>query len=174
MTSPDLFRTILISLSALLVGIVLFGAYAAWRDRYLPVPRRAPLATVLLFVAGYVLLLMQSMMERWMNLGEQIGPAAWVALAAVTLNVLAMFMLVRSAQPGPGMAERHAQFQRTLQLFRESLSLLDTMNQMNWEGQHPGAELPRSRYTDSLLRLSDKELEHLLVQVQKKRSRVQS
>jgi hypothetical protein len=172
MLNPDLFRTILISLAALLVGVVLFGAYAAWRDRYLPVPRRAPIVTVLLFIAGYVLLLAQLVMERWMNLGEQIGPAAWTALTAVTLNVIAMMMLVRSAQPGPALAERHAQFRRTVQLFRESLSLLDVLNQMNWEEHHNGAALPHTRYADRLIHLSDEELERLLEQVQKKRVKV--
>lgn len=162
MTSPDLFRAALISLSALLIGVVLFGAYAAWRDRYLPVPRRAPIVTILMFVAGYVLLLAQLIMERWINLGEQIGPAAWTALAAVTLNVVAMAMLVRSALPGPDMAERHAQLRRTVHLFRESLGLLDTLNQMNWEEQHHAGELPHTRYVDSLVYLSDAELEEVL------------
>jgi hypothetical protein len=172
MINPDLFRTILISFAALLIGVVLFGAYAAWRDRFLPVPRRAPIATVLLFVAGYVLLLAQLMIERWMNLGERIGPAAWMALTAVTLNVIAMLLLVKSAQPGPGLAKRHAQFRRTVQLFRESLSYLDTLNQMNWEAHHADGELPHSRYVDGLLYLSDEELEQLLLSVREKRGRL--
>lgn len=171
MTSPDLFRAALISLSALLAGIVIFGAYAAWRDRYLPVPRRAPIATVLMFVAGYLLLLAQLMMERWMSLGTQITPSAWTALSAVMMNVVAMLMLVRSALPGPDLAERHEQFRRTVKLFRESLGYLDTLNQMNWEAQHKGETLPHTRYVDSLVYLSDAELEELLARANSRRAR---
>ena len=131
------------------------------------------LVPVLLFISGYILLLVQLIMERWMNLGEHVGPAAWTALAAVVMNVVAVALLVRNSQPGPDMAKRHAQFRRTVQLFRESLSYLDTLNQMNWEARHhDDSEPPHTRYADSLLHLSDEELERLLRQVQARREDV--
>ncbi len=170
MTTPDLFRALMISLSALLVGVVLFGGYAAWRDRYLPVPRRAPIIIVLLFIAGYILLLGEVIVERWLNLGEQIGTSAWLALIAVTMNVIAVGLLVCSSQPGPDMAERRAEFRRTVSLFRKALSDLDVLNQMNWEKSNGHGDPPHSRYADTLVTLSDENLEQLLVAVQERRA----
>lgn len=109
MTAPDLFRAVMISLAALLISTVLFGTYTAWRDRYTPVPRRAPFASVVTFVIGYVLLLAELMVARWENLGSGINPSAIVAMIALVLNVVAMVMLVRSAQPpsAPTRKRRH-------------------------------------------------------------------
>jgi hypothetical protein len=152
------------------VGVVLFGGYAAWRDRFLPVPRRAPIVIVLLFIAGYILLLGEVIVERWLNLGERIDMSAWLALAAVTMNVVAVGMLVRSSQPGPGMAERQAEFRRTVALFRKALSDLDVLNQMNWERCNGNGEPPHSRYADTLTELSDENLEQLLTAVQARRA----
>jgi hypothetical protein len=98
MTTPDLFRAVLISLAALLIGVTAFGSYAAWRDRYLPpIPKRLPLLAVFLFVAGYILLLVQVAVERWQRLGESIGVGAWVSLAALAFEIVAMFLLIRSS-----------------------------------------------------------------------------
>lgn len=170
-TAPDIFRGVLISLAALLVGIVLAGAYQAWRDRYLPVPKRLPLPLVLTFLAGYVLLLCQLVVDRWVQLGNEVTPSAWVAMLAVLVNAVAMLGLVIHSRPGPDLAERHARFHRTVELFRESLSYLDTLNQMNWEKQHKDGELPHTRYVDSLVHLDDAELEQLLRVVSEKRGK---
>lgn len=98
MATPDLFRAVLISLAALLIGVTGFGSYAAWRDRYLPpVPKRLPIMAVFLFVAGYILLLVQLAVERWVRLGEGIGAGAWISLAALACEIVAMFLLVRSS-----------------------------------------------------------------------------
>jgi drug/metabolite transporter (DMT)-like permease len=99
MEAPDLFRAVMISLAALLIGTVVFGAYMAWRDRFMPVPRRAPFAAVLVFVAGYVLLLVLLIVDRWNNLGKSMSPGAVIAMLALALNVVSMVMLVRSTLP---------------------------------------------------------------------------
>lgn len=99
MAAPDLFRTVMVSLAALLIGTVVFGAFTAWRDRALPVPRRAPLHAIIVFALGYVLLLVQLVVGRLENLGRDIGPAAILAMLALLMNAVAMLMLVRSAQP---------------------------------------------------------------------------
>jgi hypothetical protein len=101
MAAPDIFRSVLISLAALLIGTVTVGAYTAWRDRLVPVPRRAPFSVVLLFVTGYVLLLVQLVVDRWLNLGDSVGPGAILAMLALALNAVAMILLVRSSQPDP-------------------------------------------------------------------------
>lgn len=98
MTAPDLFRAVLISLATLLIGVTSFGAYSAWRDRYMPaVPERLPLGAVFLFVVGYVLLLLLVVVERWARLGERIGVGAWVSLVALCFELVAMVLLVRSS-----------------------------------------------------------------------------
>ena len=98
LTTPDFFRAVLISLAALLIGVTAFGSYSAWRDRYLPpVPKRLPVLSVFLFVSGYILLLVQLAVERWQRLGEGIGLGAWISLAALLFEIVAMFLLIRSS-----------------------------------------------------------------------------
>lgn len=162
MTVPDLFRSVMISLAALLIGTVLVGAYTAWRDRHMPVPRRAPIVAVFLFVAGYISLLLELVVDRWVKLGESMDPSSWVAMVALTLNTVAMIVMVRNAKPGPALAERYREHRETVKRFREAMGYLQTLNVLNWRQQHGDGHVPSSRYSDKLLTLSDDELSRLI------------
>ena len=144
-TYPDLFRAVLISLSAFLFGLVLFGAFQAWRDRYEPPPRRLPLAAVLIFLVGYLSLLVQVAYGRWINLGEpRLTAASLGAFVALMINVVAIGVIVyyrRDAQTA-GLVEIRTHGKGYLAMFLRMKifdNVLDDEQHMEVYGTpHPG------------------------------------
>lgn len=91
MWAADIVRHVLVSLVALIVGMVVFGAWQAWRDKNIPIPRKMPPPVTTLFVVGYIGLLIAAAWSRVEHLGEgKLSAGAYLTLLALFCNVIAI------------------------------------------------------------------------------------
>jgi uncharacterized membrane protein len=121
MTGPDFFKTVMVSLVSLLVGMVAIGAYLRWRERGVPVPPVIPVPAIHLFATAYVLLLVNAAAGRLERLGyESVTAAGWLTIITIAFNLVAVLVLLYFIHGYRAKSQLHAKVVRLERRVRDT------------------------------------------------------